>query len=633
MSLFTYAYLLRVPLLVTAILIAFTFLGTHKKSPVYGLLHGIFDVGERGLMLVSGQLMLLVVALSVVSNLVIWNGPVRFGLPDNPWAKEVSWGLAALYTASGILVLWRIVRFVLMPTQLKVTAVAIGLAVASVLSMLSYALWGKPDRYLTAILFALERYIGPGYVTTSGEMAPAHASAAVTMSVFLLIYLLFAFRVFPLAPTLTSLLNLITLLTFLFAGMGFLLDYWRLPFLIVLGLILFASSWVTKADDFFPSTASRDPELIPPRRVLEMSKTDTAIIVCAEGGGIQSAAWTGQVLASLDQETEGELSRQLRLLSSVSGGSLGSAYFLSQYANGQVRNHDQILAASVSSSLDEAAFGLVYRDFIRVFLPWVVPKLNDRGTMMEMAWANQKAAEPIRGKLIADWRAEVAAGLRPANIFNAMIAETGQRFLMSTVDMGSNRGRRELSELYSRFDLHPMTAARLSATFPFVSPTPRIDADVAERFHFVDGGYYDNFGVATAVDFLLDATTDGSPVERILWIDIVGLTLGTADNPDPARAPAHGWAYQAIAPLQALVQMRTTSQVSRDQVDVAMLQEILGHRGVKEFHRVKFFFPTDDAPLSWHLTKEEIKAVRDAWMGTTVQVKEVKEFLKGSHAR
>ena len=70
----------------------------------------------------------------------------------------------------------------------------------------------------------------------------------------------------------------------------------------------------------------------------------------------------------------------------------------------------------------------------------------------------------------------------------------------------------ELLEVFP--DAHPRvsTAARLSATFPYVTPAaralpradlvPNSDAESLSTYHVVDGGYADNEGAVTSVDWM-----------------------------------------------------------------------------------------------------------------------------------
>jgi hypothetical protein len=62
-------------------------------------------------------------------------------------------------------------------------------------------------------------------------------------------------------------------------------------------------------------------------------------VVAVNGGGIQAAAWAAQVLAGLEEacREEGcgrEFDEEVRLISSVSGGSVGTMYFVNEYTDG-----------------------------------------------------------------------------------------------------------------------------------------------------------------------------------------------------------------------------------------------------------------------------------------------------------
>src|SRR5439155_13797592 len=110
-------------------------------------------------------------------------------------------------------------------------------------------------------------------------------------------------------------------------------------------------------------------------------------------------------------------------------------------------------------------------------------------------------------------------------VFNATFVETGERLLLSTTDFKSPRapgdttttgwqvfGRSDHQKEISR-DVSVVTAARLSATFPFVTPAARIfQGNVfGNAHHVVDGGYYDNYGVATLIEWLDQAMKSSTP--------------------------------------------------------------------------------------------------------------------------
>jgi hypothetical protein len=272
------------------------------------------------------------------------------------------------------------------------------------------------------------------------------------------------------------------------------------------------------------------------------------------------------------------------------------------------KQHDEVVSSAKASSLDQIAFGLVYRDLVRAMVPWLVPKLAGRGALTERAWGSQPAA-PAAAAVLSDWRKDALDGTRPANIFNSMIAETGQRFLMSTVDLGIERGRRELYELYPGHDLRPVTVARLSSTFPYVSPAARIDARTEAPYHFV-----------------LQATANRSPVSRILIVEILSLT-GDISDPQVWEVPARGWAYQLVAPAMAFLAMQASSQISRNTVDLNMLVDLLKQREVAKVERIRFSFPLPRAPLSWHLTRMEGANIEKGWTLMNKETEQVTTFL------
>src|SRR5205814_2067624 len=72
---------------------------------------------------------------------------------------------------------------------------------------------------------------------------------------------------------------------------------------------------------------------------------------------------------------------------------------------------------------------------------------------------------------LSAWGADARLLRRPALIFNSTIVETGQRLAISTVPIRHGLiGETEFTPRYCA-EIAISTAARLSATFPFVTPT------------------------------------------------------------------------------------------------------------------------------------------------------------------
>jgi len=190
----------------------------------------------------------------------------------------------------------------------------------------------------------------------------------------------------PIVPTLLCVVILITLLVYMFAGVAFLLDRFRTPFVVPLILIVMASADWPQSDHFFNVTPRWERVDVKPEEVLGKSLHDSAIVVATSGGGIQAAAWTAAVLARLHMEMTGDFAREIRVISSVSGGSVGAMYFISAFRDGSLDRQkvkEQVFVPAATSSLDDIAWGLVYPDLLRLFVPFL--GWNDRGWAAEHA--------------------------------------------------------------------------------------------------------------------------------------------------------------------------------------------------------------------------------------------------------
>ncbi len=212
---------------------------------------------------------------------------------------------------------------------------------------------------------------------------------------------------------------------------------------------------------------------------------------------------------------------------------------------------------------------------------------------------------------------------------------------------GDPSGQQDLD----RLDLPLATAAQLSATFPFVSSTARAPRayDTGEHpysVHFGDGGYYDNDGTASALEFLRYALADpeggaagndrtalervrsrlnnpATPL-RVLWIEI--RNSGDYDGGKQNQAGGDGaqagkWTLlgQAGAPLDAFWNAGHESVTGRNRNTLDLLQQAYGCR--LSIFRVVFADThakqiTDTDPLNWSLTPGQRQEVRMSAQGT-----------------
>jgi hypothetical protein len=119
------------------------------------------------------------------------------------------------------------------------------------------------------------------------------------------------------APALCYLLLLFTTLCWLLSSLTFFFDRYHIPVLVV--MIRLASNWGNVSADHFYQTEV--PTRLPKG---ETSSPGSIVVVAANGGGIQSAAWTARVLTGLEQKCreqgcDKDFAESIRVISSVLG--------------------------------------------------------------------------------------------------------------------------------------------------------------------------------------------------------------------------------------------------------------------------------------------------------------------------
>jgi hypothetical protein len=490
-------------------------------------------------------------------------------------------------------------------------------------------------------------------------------------------------------PTLALVLLLGMLLCWLFAGASFFLDRYRVPLIFpVVAYATFTSSF-PQADHFYRSLPLQTPTgAYTPRDALKAAASKPIVLVAATGGGIQAAAWTARVLRELQfaAQTNGyDFAHSVRLISAVSGGSVGAMYYANAYNQFTLRgtsetcnylvtniDRDCVIGAAETSSLDEIASGLVYEDAALGLVPFLkgidyddknpVNKFrleNGRGLMLDRGNALENALKRVPGveESLLKWKSETRKSpdqSRPAMIFNATIVENGERLLFSTTDLDDStecvhrgtpgfatrlyadarhNGRVDFHRLYCDSDVSVATAVRLSATFPYVSPAARIlEGDLHwPANHMVDGGYADNYGMTSLVEWLEQAI-QVSPGEPVQNPPVMVLEIRSSPRDDGAPPPnRHGFLFQTLNPIETLVNVRDTGQLSHDQLELNLLKQQPGAARVCPA-LFQYVAPTDHGvpqtePLSWHLTGDDKANLKSAWQRQTDTGK-VLQFLK-----
>ena len=484
----------------------------------------------------------------------------------------------------------------------------------------------------------------PGYLKeTQGalHLTPGHQFAAVLALTGTLLWFFIGWGketsigpTAPAVPTLAYALLALLMLGMVFSALAFFLDRWRIPLLFSLLLWTMVQGSCQWTDHYY-DVAERDTGDLPAPALVFTRKGPIPIIVVASGGGIHAGAWTARVIEGLEdacahhQPTPCTVLDKVALFSSISGGSMATLYLgASLYQKDNRSNQQTTLAEitkrSTASSLDDIAWGLVYPDLLHTFWPFKQDRLADRGWALEQTWAERSNTKSIH---LSDWTTKTkdTNGDFPAFIFNATIVEQGRPLAMTTTAFTKNpraqtRKLASFQDLYSaRGDLHVATAARLSATFPFVTPAARSTynhpAQEKAALHIVDGGYYDNFGVLSALDWLDEALRTRETNSTIKKVAIVEIRLNADGTEELGNE--HGWPYQLYAPLSAIVSVRNHEQLREDHARRDLFADVISTTTtLAPFEFVYSAAATGECaaiPLSWKLREAEKKCIDATW--------------------
>jgi Dyp-type peroxidase family len=472
--------------------------------------------------------------------------------------------------------------------------------------------------------------LAAGYIDPkTGRILPGHVAAMMAIVTIALIYLNGWWLLRPPAPRVGFQLPPMAYLLFVLltagwmaASAAFFLDRFRIPLMTVLSAWLLIAAGFRGTDHEFkvfgplnsgaPSIASTiaSADDYDRTRGGVNSAARPLIVVAAGGGGVHQAAWTARVLTGLTDLWGAAFAGNLRLISGVSAGSVGAMYYVNQYTeNGpptggaQVDGRDPVGDAAKAPSTGDIWWGLAYPDLTRILLPFsvqrILPGWWDRGWALEQSWHRELGLGPrMPSPTIQMWQDDVVRGWRPSIAFNAMVVETGQRVVLSTYAIPDGAATKGLAEVTGSRDLSVITAARLSASFPYVTPFAR-PSDGPKMFHLTDGGYWDNHAVVSALEWIRTARA-AAGTRPILVVQI-------PPSPIPeVRSADRAWVWQLSAPLVALETVRINAQAARNKLEIELLND-------QRITWVEIPYRDGAVSLGWHLSRRERCTIDDVW--------------------
>jgi predicted acylesterase/phospholipase RssA len=383
------------------------------------------------------------------------------------------------------------------------------------------------------------------------------------------------------------------------------------------------------------------------------------LIVCSSGGGIRAAVWTAAVLTELEAKMGPAFVRHLRLVTGASGGMVAAAL----YAGRQVlpMPADRTDAHSLArDSLWPTWQSLFFADAPSVVLPFF--KDWDRAFALEASWVRNTSRPGERSPLQATFADMITAerdGTAPSLVFSPLMVEDGRRLLVSNLDLSdlaaetapslgepngtdvAPHGRisqpaveffRLFPDAHRRFALS--TAARLSATFPYISPAVNLPTAPARRI--VDAGFFDNYGVGLAAGWLLRnrlLVEEHCGGVAVIEVRAFPLEQEKTGLPDTLLNPGGGLLTSVLAgistPAEALGVIQSAGAYYRNDHLLGVLDDVFNCT-----ERPTFFVRTTlecagDGSLSWAVSEAGRDEIVRAVGGVQGQIAGLKAWFGG----
>ncbi|MBM3176631.1 MAG: patatin-like phospholipase family protein [Bacteroidetes bacterium] len=249
----------------------------------------------------------------------------------------------------------------------------------------------------------------------------------------------------------------------------------------------------------------------------------TMVLLCTSGGGKRSTLWSFAALQEADRQTNGQLINHSVLITGASGGLIGASYYRELwYRKNEGQPVDPYAGSYLqdisSDNLNPLIFSLLANDIFsgsRTFKYGGFSYRKDRAFTFEQQL--NKITGDLMDKPLGEYRAPELSGKIPMIVLAPTIVNDGRKLYIASRPVSFFPGSSSVFESYdgnkiAGVDFHRMfegrqpdslrflSALRMSATFPYITPNTTLPSD--PPLLIMDAGISDNFGVSDAVRFL-----------------------------------------------------------------------------------------------------------------------------------
>lgn len=259
------------------------------------------------------------------------------------------------------------------------------------------------------------------------------------------------------------------------------------------------------------------------RAKFDADKKPKMVFLNVSGGGKRAALWTLSVLQTADVETKGELFKNTMLITGASGGIIGASFYrelkLRERIGEDIDPYDPIHRKSISAdNLNPLIFSFLANDIFVGFTKYEYAGLEyvrDRGYTFDEELNG--ITSKLMDKSITDYHEAEQKSIIPMMILSPIITNDGRKLYIASQPVSymnfeirafpeypSNKisgvDFQKLFENHGAPNLRFLSALRMSATFPYITPNTTLPTE--PPIEIMDAGVSDNFGISNTLRFL-----------------------------------------------------------------------------------------------------------------------------------
>lgn len=364
------------------------------------------------------------------------------------------------------------------------------------------------------------------------------------------------------------------------------------------------------------------------------------VMVAASGGGQRAALWTVKILQSIYAIDSGNIIRHTELFTGASGGVLGEAFFREVYlrslTDSTVDPMDHKYLDQISAdNLNPIIFTLLVNDLLiryQYFNYNGRRYLKDRGYSFENQ-LNLNTDKILDKPIIAYKEPEFNASI-PLLPVTTLITNDGRKLVISPHSMsflgtsmlgkmGSDEKKQTIDFVryfhdYDAENLRFLSALRMSATFPFITPNIQLPTDPV--METMDTGLSDNFGVQDALRFMF-------VFQKWIYENTSGVVLITIRDSEKSQeispSPPPRIFEKVFNPLKNIYSNWDNVQTIQNEVLFNYMAESMPF----DLERIEFEYASEKvqikelsesqeimkrASLNWRLTSREKKSILES---------------------